>query len=111
VATYSGNVVSLARVASMIDKSLKDYLFHLISGPDVEANFVVYPKDYASAGFFMNHADSRVNKKKINVKTLIALHKNGPIVLMQASKKINYGEELLYDYNGEYAFFDTRGFE
>jgi SET domain-containing protein len=111
VATYSGNVISLAQVAKYADKSIKDYMFHLISGPDVQTNFVVYPKDYASPGFFMNHADFRTNKKRINVKTLIALHKNGPIVLMQASKNINYGEELLYDYNGEYDSYDTQGFE
>jgi hypothetical protein len=91
VATYSGNVLSLAQVAKFKDDRIKDYIFHLISGPNVSTSFVVFPKDYASTGFFMNHADSRANKKIINVKTLIALHKNGPIVLMQASKKINYG--------------------
>jgi SET domain-containing protein len=99
VATYSGNVISLVEVAKIRDNSIKDYLFHLISGPDVQSTFVVCPKDYASAGFFMNHADKR-NKQKINVKTLIVIHKSGPIVLMQASKRINYGDELLYNYNG-----------
>jgi SET domain-containing protein len=111
VATYSGNVLYLAQVAKLRDNSIKDYLFHLISGHDVRSTFVVYPKEYESAGFFMNHADSKRNKKEINVKTLIAIHKSGPIVLMQASKKINYGDELLYNYNGEYDSFDTKDFE
>ena len=68
------------------DKSVDAYLFHLISGPDVLTNFVVYPSKWASAGYFMNHGTG-----KINVKTFIALHRSGPIVIMQATKKINYG--------------------
>lgn len=111
VATYSGNVVSLAQAAKHRDAVIKDYLFHLISGPDVETNFVVYPITFASAGFFMNHADSKKNKGKINVKTLITLHRNRPIILMIATKKIDYGKELLYDYNGEYIVYDTHSFE
>lgn len=84
-------MISLAQVAKLNDKTMKNYLFHLITGPDVQTNFVVFPKNYASVGFFMNHADAKTNKKKINVKAMIALHKNGPIILMQATKKINYG--------------------
>jgi hypothetical protein len=59
----------------------------------------------------MNHADSRIKSNNVNVKTLIAIHRNGPIVLMIADRKINCGDELLYDYNGEYDAFNTNGFE
>jgi len=111
VATYSGNVVSLAQAAKYSEIIAKDYLFHLISGPDVKTNFVVCPTTFASAGFFMNHANSKRSKSKINVRTLIALHKNRPIIIMQATKKIDYGKELLYDYNSEYAMYDTHNFE
>ncbi len=52
------------------------------------SNFVIYPKDYASAGFFMNHTHS----KKANVKAFMAIAKMGPIILMQATKKIDYGD-------------------
>ena len=96
--------MSLAQVAKYGDKSVKDYLFHLISGPDVMSTFVVYPINYASAGFFMNHSHK---KNQINVKASISIARTGPIVLMQAIKKINYGEELLYDYNGEYDLYRT----
>lgn len=108
VATYSGDVISVAQAAKHSEKISKDYLFHLISGPDVQTNFVVNPSTFASAGFFMNHANS---KSKINVKTLIALHRNKPIIIMQATKKIEYGKELLYNYNSEHALYDTRSFE
>jgi hypothetical protein len=111
VATYSGNVMSLAQVAKYGDKSVKDYVFHLTSGPDVMSTFVVYPRDYASAGFFMNHGNSKSKKSKINVKTSIAIAKMGPIVLMQAIKRINYGDELLYEYNGAFDSYDTSAFE
>jgi hypothetical protein len=107
VSTYSGNVVSLAEASKLNDESTKPYLFHLISGPEVTSNFVVHPSQWASAGYFMNH-DA---KSQANVKTFIALHRNGPIVIMQAAKKIDYAQELLYDYNGEYCAYDTRGFE
>lgn len=96
VATYSGDVISLAQAAKHSEKVSKDYLFHLVSGPDVQTNFVVNPNIFASAGFFMNHAHS---SNKINVKTLITLHQNKPIIIMQATKKIDYGKELLYNYN------------
>jgi len=106
VSTYSGNVVSLAEVSKLNEESIKPYLFHLISGPEVTSNFVVYPSQWASAGYFMNHCV----KGKANVKTFIALHRNGPIVIMQAAKKIDYAHELLYDYNGEHCAYDTGGF-
>jgi SET domain-containing protein len=90
--------MSLSQVAKYGESSLKSYVFHLLLGPDVMSNFVVYPKDYASAGFFMNHTSSK--SKKRNVKTMVVIGKMGPIVFMQAIKKIEYGDELLYDYNG-----------
>ena len=111
VATYSGNVMSLSQVAKYGEHGLKSYVFHLVLGPDVTSNFVVYPKDYASAGFFMNHTNSKCKKSKANVKAMTVITKMGPIILMQAIKKIDYGDELLYDYNGEYGSYDTRGFE
>ena len=107
---YSGNVASLAQAAKYSEAILKDYLFNLISGPVILKSSLLLPKDFASAGFFVNHADSKTKRKKINVKALIALQKNNPIVLMQASKKIDNGEELLYDYNREYSAIDTRDF-
>ena len=100
--------MSLAQVAKYGDKNVKDYAFHITSGPDVMTNFVVYPQDFASVGFFMNHGSKK--KHKINTKASIALAETGPIVLLQAIKKINYGEELLYDYNGCYNYYETRGF-
>jgi SET domain-containing protein len=99
VSTYSGNVVSLAQASKYKEDSIKDYIFHLICGPDVQTNFVVFPKDFASAGFFMNHTNSRKAKKKVNVNAFITLHNDGPIILMQATRRIHFGEELLYDYN------------
>lgn len=89
-------MVSLAQASKYKEDNIKDYLFHLISGPDVQTNFVVFPKDFASAGFFMNHTKI---KKKVNVNAFIAIHKNGPIILMQAIRRIKSREELLYDYN------------
>jgi SET domain-containing protein len=99
VSTYSGNVVSLAQASKYNEDNIKDYLFHLTCGPDVQTNFIVFPKDFASTGFFMNHASSIKAKKKINVNAFIAIHKNGPIILMQAIRRIKFREELLYDYN------------
>ena len=55
MATYSGNVMSAAQVAKYSGKDVKGYIFHLISGPDVTSTFLVCPRDYASAGYFMNH--------------------------------------------------------
>jgi hypothetical protein len=89
VSTYSGNIVSLAQASKYKEKIIKDYLFHLINGPDVQNNFLVFPKNFASAGFFMNHTQT---KKKGNVNAFIAIHKNGPIVLMQSNRKIKSGE-------------------
>ena len=89
VATYSGNVVSLAQATKFSETDIKNYLFHLISGPDVQTNFVVCPKTFGSAGIFMNHANS---KCKINVKAFITIHRNRPIILMQGTKNIDYGK-------------------
>lgn len=69
-------------------------------------NYVVYPKDYASAGFFMNHSNS-----KTNVKTLTVISRRGPLILMLASKSIEYGKELLYNYNSRFYSYDTNDFE
>jgi len=44
----------------------------------------------------MNHIES---KNKVNVNAFTAIHKNGPIILMQAIRRIKIGEELLYNYN------------
>jgi SET domain-containing protein len=90
---------------------VKPYLFQLVLGPDAMSTFVVYPKDYASVGFFMNHANSKCKKSKINVKTSIAIAETGPIILMQSTRKITYGEELLYDYNGAFESYNTSAFE
>jgi SET domain-containing protein len=87
----------LAQASKYKEDNIKDYLFHLICGSDVQTNYVVFPRDFASSGFFMNHTSS--NKKKVNVHTSIAIHRNGPIILMRAMKRIKCGEELLYDYN------------
>lgn len=88
-------MVSLAQASKYKEDNIKDYLFHLISEPDVQTNFVVFPKDFASTGFFMNLPKI----KKVNINAFIAIHKNGPIILMQAIRRIKNGEELLYDYN------------
>ena len=56
VATYSGNVMTLSQVAKYGDPTTNQYTFELTYGPDVTSNFAVYPKDYASAGYFMNHS-------------------------------------------------------
>jgi len=56
VATYSGNVMALSQVAKYGDPTTNQYTFELTYGPDVTSNFAVYPKDYASVGFFMNHS-------------------------------------------------------
>jgi hypothetical protein len=58
--------MSLAQCAKYGDKNIKDYVFHFISGPDTSSTFVVYPKDFASTGFFMNHGTKK--GKKTNVK-------------------------------------------
>lgn len=57
VATYSGNVVSLAQATKYSETVIKNYLFHLILGSDVQNNFVVCPTTFGSAGIFMNHAN------------------------------------------------------
>ena len=88
VATYSGNVISLASLIKYKETNLRNYLFHIISGPDVQTTFVVFPKDFASIGYFMNHANSKIIKSKVNIKTLISLSRHGPIILMIAAKKI-----------------------
>lgn len=106
VGTYSGNVMSLSQIGKYGDKKLESYIFQLIQGPDVKSTFAVYPRDFASAGFFMNHS-----KKNKNVTASIAIASNGPIVLFQASKKIDYGEELIYNYNGMFDNYNTEEFE
>jgi SET domain-containing protein len=98
----------MAQVAKYGDKAIKEYAFHLASGPDVMTNYAVYPQDFASAGFFINHSKS---KNKINTKASIAIGESGPIILLQAIKKIDYGEELLYDYNGFYNSYETSNFK
>jgi SET domain-containing protein len=70
---------------------------------------VVYPKSYASLGFFMNHSSQKSNK--VNVSTMIALCQNGPIILMLANRKIKKGEETLYNYNGVLDSYDTEAYE
>jgi hypothetical protein len=108
VSTYSGNVVSLAQASKYKAENIKDYLFHLINGPDIQNNFVVFPKDYASAGFFMNHTNS---KNKVNVNAFVAIHKNGPIILMQSIRRIKIGEELLYNHNAQLIGYDEVVFD
>jgi SET domain-containing protein len=105
VATYSGNVMALSQVAKYGDSNINQYTFDLIYGPDVMSNYAVYPKDYASTGFFMNHASSSTN-----VTTQIVLTKNGPIIMMIASKEIIYGKELVYNYNGCVKMYNTDDF-
>ncbi len=105
VATYSGNVMALSQVAKYGDSIINQYTFDLIYGPDVMSNYAVYPKDYASAGFFMNHA-----KSNTNVSTEVVLTKNGPLILMVASKEISYGKELVYNYNGCVNMYNTDDF-
>ena len=56
----------------------------------------------------MNHTSS---KNIVNVYAFIAIHKNGPIILMQAIRKIKHGEELLYNYNAESVGYNTEGFD
>mgnify|MGYP001580450904 FL=1 len=80
--------MSLAQVAKYGCKSMKNYIFHLIDGPDVTSTFVVCPRDYASAGYFMNHGTT---KKQINISASIAIDKNGPIIIMRAIRDIKYG--------------------
>ena len=57
VSTYAGNVMSLSQVSKYGEKRIDAYTFQLIQGPNAMSDFVVYPKDYASAGYFMNHAE------------------------------------------------------
>lgn len=83
-------MISLAQAAKYIRTVVKDYLFHLISGPDMQTNF-------DSARYIMNSVDSKKSRDKITIKTLIALHQNRTIILMQATKKTEYGKELLCD--------------
>lgn len=106
MATYSGNVMGLSQVAKYGSKHINEYTFHLLAGPDVMTNYVVYPKDYASAGFFMNHS-----KSNTNVTTIMAISRKGPLILMLASKNIEYGKELLYNYNARFDAYDIHGFE
>lgn len=42
---------------------------------------------------------------------MIALCKNGPIILMLANRKIKKGEEVLYNYNGILDSYDTEKYE
>jgi hypothetical protein len=55
----------------------------------------------------MNHAPAN----KANISTSISLSKAGPIILMLASRHINRGEELLFDYNSDFLLYNTKGFE
>jgi SET domain-containing protein len=105
VATYSGNVMALSQVAKYGDKVTNQYTFNLVYGPDVMSNYAVYPKDYASVGFFMNHA-----KTKNNVSTEVVLTNRGPLILMIASKEIQYGKELVYNYNACLNLYNTDDF-
>jgi SET domain-containing protein len=102
--------MSLAQVAKYEDKNVKDYVFQIVSGPDTSSTFAVYPKDFASTGFFMNHSSKTERKNKINVKASISITKHGPIILLQALRKIKIGEELLYNYNGKFDSFNTTAF-
>lgn len=79
--------MSLSQVSKYGEKKIDKYTFQLIQGPNAVSDFVVYPKDYASAGYFMNNAEG----SKANVKTIVKVSKNGPIILMQATRIINYG--------------------
>ena len=45
-----------------------------------------------------------------NVSTLVVLTKNGPLILMIASKEISYGAELLYNYNAYVKMYNTDDF-
>ncbi len=45
----------------------------------------------------MNHS-----KSKANVRTIVVISKKGPLILMLASKNIEYGKELLYNYNSKF---------
>ena len=105
VSTYAGNVMSLSQVSKYGEKKIGAYTFQLVQGPNAMSDFVVYPKDYASAGYFMNHATG----DKANVTTMVKVSKNGPIILMQATRNIQWGEELLYNYNGSFDSYNTQG--
>ena len=107
VSTYAGNVMSLSQISKYGEKKIDAYTFQLIQGPNAMSDFVVYPKDYASAGYFMNHATG----DKANVTTMVKVSKNGPIILMQATRNIQWGEELLYNYNGSFDSYNTQGYE
>jgi hypothetical protein len=45
-----------------------------------------------------------------NVSTQVVLTKNGPLILMIASKEISYGAELLYNYNAYVKMYNTDDF-
>jgi hypothetical protein len=107
VSTYSGNVMSAAQVSKYTDKSVKDYIFHLTSGPDVATIYFVCPRDYASTGYFMNHGIY----KNVDVKASIVIATTGPMIIFQATGNIGYGQELIYNYNGNFDSYDTTAFE
>ena len=107
VSTYAGNVMSLSQVAKYGQKKINAYTFQLVQGPNAISDFVVYPRDFASTGYFMNHGVAG----KANVETMVKVSKKGPIILMQAMMDIGWGEELLYNYNGGFDSYDTQGYD
>ena len=55
----------------------------------------------------MNHARA----DRSNVNTFIALSKGGPMILMLARRKIEIGEELVFNYNSAFSLYNTKNYK
>ena len=110
ISEYSGDVFFL-RDALFMKKN--DSAMELIHSPTSDTSLVIIPVNYGNLGRFLSGVNN--TKKNLKEKNVYSIRVNieGSIhVLLLASRKINKGEILYYDYNaGGYNNYNTSNFK
>jgi hypothetical protein len=84
----------------------------LMMGINADSSLVIKPEKYTNMARFINGVNEHdpVLSKKANVKSIKLGICGRPTILLYASKKINKGDSLLYNYNGGLEFYQTSDF-
>ena len=97
ISEYSGDVFFL-RDALFMKKN--NSAMELIHSPISDTSLVIIPVNYGNLAVFLSRKNNtKKNKKEKNVYSLRVNIGNSIHVLLLASRKINKGEVLYFDYN------------
>jgi hypothetical protein len=94
VANYPGKLITQAEIFESYQNC--KYIFSFQDGPTPFTSWAIIPVGVANLGIFINHG-------KPNVAPSRFWSSKGPIILFISLRKINMGEEILYDYGPKYS--------